>query len=533
MAGALASLAAIIIILGMYDKRLLSSWPHDVQINTVLSVLGTLLKGCMLVSVCACLSQLKWTWYAERSQPLQDFQIFDSASRGPLGAAQLLFRLKFCHAASLGSLVVLLALASDAFIQQSVSYPLRQIPQKGAHATVPFAQAYNRTATAPGGNAIISPSLMAAIYDGMFFTNVSQSASSIIPQCPTGNCTFPLYTSLAVCSHCANVSSLLRYSYDANVQPDGVTLGAIYNYTLPNGLSLSSGESSVALMAMSSGESNGLNSDELFPYLGLGQISNTSFITGPSTAWDCVLSFCTKTYNTSVSRSMFNEAPMAIFDKPRWTVRSTLRQANYIFEVPAMSSNNTFSQSSAFAVDSTALSLLIHQISSTIEGVAELDDSGLPFFSTDAVQAFYHAGVNDINRTMATIADALTNSIRVISQDYVKGTVFATETFVHVGWPWLLFPLLMLLLALLFFILTLRCSERSDVPTWRSSALAMMEFGVSRAVVEGKSEMENSSLMQSSVDGETLTDLDEWAKHIMVRLRTKGLDGKRYGLVVS
>lgn len=543
MTGAIASFAAIIFILGMYDNRLLSSWPHDVQINTVLSALATLLKGSMLVSVCACLGQLKWTWYADRGQPLQDFQIFDGASRGPLGAAQLLYRLKFCHTASIGSLVVLMTLASDAFIQQSVSYPLRQLPQS-THATVPFAQAYNQVSTILDESSIISPPLMTAIYDGMLSSNLSQSASSIIPRCPTGNCTFPIHTSLAVCSHCANVTSLLRYSYDANIQPDGTTLGADHNYTLPNGLFLSSAESAVGLFNMSSAVDLNLKSDALAPYIGLGHISSTSFIAGPSSAWDCVLSFCAKTYNTSVSRTIFNETPLTILDKPKWTennpkwsVGPALQPVpaayNYTFEVPAISSSNAFGQSHIFTVGTIAMAALATQLSVTIGGEGMIGDNGQPYFSTDAAQAFYYLGVNDINRTMANIADALTNAIRVISKEHVQGSSFALETFIHVEWPWLLFPASMLLLALLFFILTLRHSDIGDVPTWRSSALAVMEFGVSRVIVPGEPEREESGLIRGSVEGDTLSDLEAWAGHSIVRLRTKGVDGKRYGLVAS
>lgn len=87
------------------------------------------MKGFLLMPVCACLSQLNWLWYTRQAKALEDFQIFDVASRGPWGAVQLLFRLDFWHMASIGSLVTLLSLASDAFVQQSVSYPLRMDSQ--------------------------------------------------------------------------------------------------------------------------------------------------------------------------------------------------------------------------------------------------------------------------------------------------------------------------------------------------------------------------------------------------------------------
>jgi Protein of unknown function (DUF3176) len=157
--------------------------------------------------VCACLSRLKWLWYTRKVKSLQDFQTFDMASRGPWGAIQLLFRLKFWHIASIGSLVTLLSLVSDSFVQQSVSYPPRISSQINGIATVPYAQGFGSNNTP---NEDISQNLLAAIYDGVFAKNLTRSSSSLTACCPTGNCTFPSYASLAVCSHCQNVTAFLR-----------------------------------------------------------------------------------------------------------------------------------------------------------------------------------------------------------------------------------------------------------------------------------------------------------------------------------
>ena len=107
MTVAIAALAAMIILLITYNGQPIDNWPYTVKINTVLSTLSTIMKGFLLMPVCACLSQLKWLWYIRRVRSLQDFQIFDSASRGPWGAVQLLFHLRFWHLASIGSLIIL------------------------------------------------------------------------------------------------------------------------------------------------------------------------------------------------------------------------------------------------------------------------------------------------------------------------------------------------------------------------------------------------------------------------------------------
>ncbi len=114
---AILALGSICATLGIYSGRPLSDWSYTINMSTILSVLATVLKGSMLLPVCACLSQLKWSWYHRSPRKLDDFEAFDAASRGPLGAALLLCRLKFWHLASIGSVVTLLALPSDAFIQ--------------------------------------------------------------------------------------------------------------------------------------------------------------------------------------------------------------------------------------------------------------------------------------------------------------------------------------------------------------------------------------------------------------------------------
>lgn len=67
---------------------------------------------------CSGLSQLKWLWF-HRQHVMTDMELFDLASRGPLGALQLMIRLRRPNLAFLGSLIVLVGLAIGPFTQQS------------------------------------------------------------------------------------------------------------------------------------------------------------------------------------------------------------------------------------------------------------------------------------------------------------------------------------------------------------------------------------------------------------------------------
>lgn len=65
--------------------------------------------------------------------------------------------------ASIGSLVTLLSLASDAFVQQSVSYPLRMDSQGDNTAGIPYAQSLESYNSTPEGAPYASQPLMAAV----------------------------------------------------------------------------------------------------------------------------------------------------------------------------------------------------------------------------------------------------------------------------------------------------------------------------------------------------------------------------------
>ncbi|KAF2180377.1 hypothetical protein K469DRAFT_592389, partial [Zopfia rhizophila CBS 207.26] len=115
-----AALAALIVILRKYEGRRIEEWPWSITPNSVLAVFSTIIKAMALLPVADCLGQLKWTWFARgKSEPLSDFERFDSASRGIIGSLGLLVRLRFIrHIASLGAFITIIAIAVDPLTQQ-------------------------------------------------------------------------------------------------------------------------------------------------------------------------------------------------------------------------------------------------------------------------------------------------------------------------------------------------------------------------------------------------------------------------------
>ena len=88
------AMAGIVGVLAFYNDKQQPRWKH-VSINTVISWISTLAKAGVVVPLAASIGQLKWIHQAERSRSLTDLALFDSASRGEIGALRLLFTAPF------------------------------------------------------------------------------------------------------------------------------------------------------------------------------------------------------------------------------------------------------------------------------------------------------------------------------------------------------------------------------------------------------------------------------------------------------
>jgi hypothetical protein len=184
------------------------------------NVLGKVASAALIVPTSEALGQLKWTWFHE-SKALWDFEIFDKASRGPWGAALLLYRTKGRSLAALGALLIVLLLAIDTFFQQVVEYS-DVWTVADAQGTIPRVVQYKPFYTPEYFQGIetslLNDDLRAVV--GKFFTgNGTQpvlfgngTRPDIPLSCPTSNCTWPKYETLGVCSRCSNVSDMLDYA---------------------------------------------------------------------------------------------------------------------------------------------------------------------------------------------------------------------------------------------------------------------------------------------------------------------------------
>jgi hypothetical protein len=86
------SLVLIVTLLAYFNKKPLSLWRSAITLNTIIAILSQATVSALLVSVSACIGQLKWLWL-RRSNETRDVDTFDQASRGPHGSLWFLWRI--------------------------------------------------------------------------------------------------------------------------------------------------------------------------------------------------------------------------------------------------------------------------------------------------------------------------------------------------------------------------------------------------------------------------------------------------------
>lgn len=186
------------------------------------NVLSKVASAALILPISEAIGQLKWTWFhGNESKEIIDFEIFDKASCGAWGLFLLLFCTKGRSLAALGAVLTLLLLATDTFFQQVIDYPARWALEHMGSA-IPRVIRYEPFYTPEFSDGLetsfLNPALRPVI--GQFMVdNETQPiafANGTRPEiplsCPSSNCTWSAYNTLAVCSECVEASDLLQHA---------------------------------------------------------------------------------------------------------------------------------------------------------------------------------------------------------------------------------------------------------------------------------------------------------------------------------
>ncbi|KAJ2992302.1 hypothetical protein NUW58_g2210 [Xylaria curta] len=202
----------IVVVLMKYDQEPVPYFTYGITLNAVVSTLTTFSKSLFLVAIAGAISQLKWRWFqSTEGRRIIDTQLFDDASRGPWGSLILLATPSRWSLASMGALVSILALAFEPFTQQLTTFPARgevvSAPGVGPP-TLYRARSYLKDPRDLSREILnLKSRFTATLWDTLNETERFATA-----QCPTGNCTWENFESLAFCTSCQNKTSGLELS---------------------------------------------------------------------------------------------------------------------------------------------------------------------------------------------------------------------------------------------------------------------------------------------------------------------------------
>ncbi|KAI0102619.1 hypothetical protein GGR51DRAFT_527087 [Nemania sp. FL0031] len=121
--------------------------------------------------------------------------------------------------------------------------------------------------------------------------------------------------------------------------------------------------------------------------------------------------------------------------------------------------------------DDILLSQWLITVLNTISG----DEKPLQGFGIGSALAYG----TDITEIINNVATSITNAIRTCpASTYVKGAVWAQETFIYIQWVWLSLPIILVLLSIAVLAAIAYSAHRSNVPLWKSSILPIVFHGI-------------------------------------------------------
>jgi hypothetical protein len=387
---------------------------------------------------------------------------------------------------------------------------------------------------------------ISSVYNGFQFTSNFQK-DAIGAECSTGNCTWPIYASAAVCSSCEDVTSHMKVQkiHDMNgtnipTMENNHWVGDFIKYELPyanirNYYGLLGGPEEVSSpigTRMTANTTIDANRTIAFQHMetmlmaftvmraSQDVINNrTKWEDSRPTATECALYLCANAYESKsennivterilgswahkipnsygLNTSAWNYEPGAI----GWveSLGSRLYEAridryDLQLAIPQDESEHLpvnisreFNVSHAFIF--SAMDFLLDWTKGNNEQRNNLLDKdppdeawnmlGVPWTTTSqpaVVDALWNS--MNLTTTFENVARSITNQIRNSSPDRLQGELQKWAVHVHVDWPYLAYPIFMLVAGIVYVILTIVESTRLHVPVWKESALPTLLHG--------------------------------------------------------
>lgn len=567
-------------ILQIYDQSPQPKFSYGLTLNTIVSVLATASKTSLIFLVGECIGQLRWASFRGTSNPLLYIQTYDSASRGPWGSILILIKDKCRSPVTIGAVITILALAFDPFVQQIITYDVRD-----TQAFSPAAKLkQSRTMKVPVTDEVNLN------FTSALSTAVWMDQSSLDPACPSGDCTWPLFTQVEMCSKCEDATNEAvfigcdkDFDWTKDVEQDFV----FCSVSIPGSASSSTNVTQIKVIANNWNFDDSLNiplkivwpsfkqsvkslryingtdttleesydstdtpillSNQTYagmvnPLLGFAyielnvpenatiQMNSSSLLRGLSVkkASRCGLAFCARTYKVSVSNGTTSST---VIDEDFGVSYLSTQKASASYAT-SWRSNSTKSAAPDGSVivngGREAADSSQFDFSYTVESFGNFNleggtkrrfycggigcsanaavpsgyesNSSVAINSSGPAQKVVHDGGLEI--TMKNIASSITQYARDTSDSALLGTMGTTDSYVHVRWPWLILPAVLIVLGVILLGTTAYISAKLKL--WKTSVLPFLYHGLDKGLVPEGDELGCMSQMEGAADTVTV-----------------------------
>lgn len=378
------------------------------------------------------------------------------------------------------------------------------------------------------GGILTQPDLgmTAALYNG-FYQQTSRPPQTTSFSCPGGNCTWPIFTSLSVCSACNDVSKYLKKSSKfgegfGTINFPTLTLEQTYiTYSLPNYGNLTNGEGRGdkfdASMAASVLNNPGLTLsfgvlDTMIAAVGIIK-AEEAYLAKPLrwnestvTATECALYFCTNAYLSRVEKGkLFEEKVASWSNRVAESFRSPDWNENMTAEFEECNNHSLFTEdgdqnredlqlsipteearAKGVPEDATAVFNITHNaVGSTIAYIYR------NFFQTPKEPRLIWPRYGDSGYGQAPVAESLGNNtdlagvfdnaarslsnwMRDRTNATHRGTLQEYLVVIRVRWEYMTLPLLVVVVGCLFALLTMWETRRLRLRPWGTNVVATL-----------------------------------------------------------
>ncbi|KAK8008205.1 hypothetical protein PG991_010756 [Apiospora marii] len=507
--GSIACMIGVVVILSRMKDQPLSNWTIILNLNSTIAVLITALKSWAMLAVASCLSQGKWMFFRKKRASLRQLDIFDDASRGPLGALRLFWALRRrLDFALIGAFVTVVVMGVDTFAQQLIRFESRVDPVDN-NGTASFMVSDSYYGGARAGNGGMTPTaptastvdtaMQGAIYRGLYNT-----ASSPPFKC-SSQCQWNLTArSLGFTSHCEDVTTQAMATLNQTHFPNGTLFQTV---TTPGNINLTyiNGRTSfhpVAVVSAADITTKGYNqktgeayapefarigvlrmrelrneTEEYYWYLG----ANVSEVV------ECTVKFTTfeytdmRTAGSELAVRDTREVPLGRgyrYDEDHER-RTWYAYFNQTDDMPA----NRTQDKAQFRIATPDMGALSEFFTSTrFSGSIYDGESALP--SEGLGIAFMNGNIPAVFANMTqSMTDHLRSGYGTVQA--VRGQTLVPVTVVRVYWVWLSLPIGVLALSTLFLGITIWDSWGCRSTLWKSSVVAALYHKVASGTGSG------------------------------------------------